>query len=106
MPHVNLIHGFVPEERFAEARALIAATVATRGSFEVSLARFSVFEHGSSATVHLVAESEGALEALEAALAGRFPGCPGRPVFSPHLTVGRCETAPLAWALVRRLERE
>ena len=106
MPHVNLVFGCVSD--LERARPLVERAVAGFTPFEVTLRRFEVFEHGESATIHLVPESarEGELERLRAAIARRFPACQGeKRAFVPHLTVGRFDSVARAREHARRFER-
>lgn len=112
MPHVNLLFGFVPPDVAAvhRAAALVTRALAQHGTFGVTLARFAVLEHATSATVYLVPECDppDALARLHAALAARFPDCVTRGAgspYTPHLTIGRFDTAPEARAQALALER-
>ncbi len=94
MPHINLLYGFLPEERFADAVERLAPFLASYPGFTIRLREFHRFEHRGSTTIWLRPESEpaGRLEALQAELQRLFPHCTeqGRhsPAgFTPHLTV-------------------
>ena len=95
MPHINLIYGFVPDELFPAALAVIEATVRRHPPFVVRLRELRRFDHRGSTTVWLapISDPPGALEALQAALAACFPGCDEQAdragSFVPHLTVAR-----------------
>lgn len=96
MPHINLIYGFVPEERFDEAAALLGPALMALAPFPVTLSALRTFAHPGSTTVWLepVSEPAGALRALQAAAQALFPRCDEQQTrspagFTPHLTVAK-----------------
>ncbi|MCA9686662.1 MAG: 2'-5' RNA ligase family protein, partial [Myxococcales bacterium] len=96
MPHVNLIYGFVPESRFAEAAEAIAVVLRDHPPFTLRLGELRRFDHRGSTTVWCALESEptDALLRLQAALQSVFPACReqserGAAGFTPHLTVAK-----------------
>ncbi|MEZ4449242.1 MAG: poly(A) polymerase [Nannocystaceae bacterium] len=111
MPHINLIYGFVPEARFADAAAAIAVALGRRSTFTIRLGELRRFDHRGSTTLWIepTTEPPGALRALQAALQAIFPICReqserGAEGYTPHLTIAklRGEPAEIA-AIVERL---
>ncbi|WP_433206634.1 RNA repair domain-containing protein [Dactylosporangium sp. CS-047395] len=90
MPHINLLHGFVPEADFTAAAEVVAAVVAGTGPIHIRLAEVRRFEHRSSTTVWLEPQTSppDALRVLQRALAARFPGCTAG-TYTPHLTIAK-----------------
>jgi len=97
-PHVNLLYPFwedLGEDMEVAARRAAAALKQT-APFQVTLAKFDVFEHGRSCTLWLDPASP-ELVTLQETLAKEFPECndlsndPDRGIttFVPHLSVGR-----------------
>lgn len=100
MPHLNLLYGFVPEEHFDEAVALLEEALVGVEPFELELSRFGWFEHRASATVHLepIDTPASALCRLQSLLQRRFPQCDElsrRSVlgYQPHVTLGQFDDA-------------
>ena len=93
MPHVTLLYPFVPEERFAEAEALLTRALGEVAPFDVTLSGFETFEHRSHVTAWLRPEERprGALQALHSALEPKAAHS-GR-AFTPHLSVGQLPRA-------------
>jgi poly(A) polymerase len=96
MPHITLLYGFVPDDRFDQAAAAIAEVVAGASPFTVSLDGLGLFEHrqGTTAWLRPSDEPAGSLRALQAALEEAFPRCDEQGKkspsgFTPHLTVGQ-----------------
>ncbi|MDQ2583661.1 2'-5' RNA ligase family protein [Saccharothrix yanglingensis] len=90
-PHVTVLFGFVPESDFERAVPLPARAVAGVAPFPVRVAGVRGFGHG---VVWLdPAAGGGPWTALHDAVRRRFPGCPTREGFTPHLTVGRSRGA-------------
>lgn len=89
-PHVNLVYGFLPRERFAAAERRLApiARAATRPA--LSLSRLGVFQQRREEVVWAKPEPSEPLQALRAALIAELPGCEPSPrTYRPHLTLGR-----------------
>ena len=96
MPHINLIYGFIPEARFAEAVTRIEPLLRTHPPIRLRLGELRRFDHRGSTTVWLapICDPPAALVALQQALAPLFPACveqAGRASagFTPHLTVAK-----------------
>lgn len=106
MPHVTLIYPFRPEETFDAVVPHFARACRRVSPFEMTLARFELFEHqGGSATLWLAPEPRKAVVRIHERLANVVPDCDDVRHFAhgytPHLSVGQ---APVAEA--RRLRRE
>ena len=108
MPHINLLYGFIPDEGFAEAAALLEALLRTARPFTVELAELSAFKHRASTTVWLRPDTlpDDALVALQGELERLFPRCHeqrlrGKDGFTPHLTVASLRNGPHVEALRR-----
>lgn len=100
MPHVNLLYGFLPEEHFPAAAALLADALRGVAPFTITFAEFGRFDHRASTTVWLRprTEPEGAIEALQAKLQAVFPQCDeqsevGEHGFTPHHSVAQFRKA-------------
>jgi poly(A) polymerase len=100
MPHINLIYGFVPEDYFAQAAALIQNALASFEPFEIHLREFSSFAQKRHSSLWLKPDSSppNALCQLQATLQALFPLCDeqirkSERGFTPHLTVGQCSQA-------------
>jgi len=107
MPHVNLLYPFRPRPDFPPAVEGLGAACRGVGPFEVTLAEFRFFRHGSGrCTLWLAPEPAEEVGRLQAALQGAFPDCDdlGRfPAgYTPHLSVGQFPTA----ADCRRVQAE
>ena len=94
MPHINLLYGFVPEERFDDAHRLLQSGLLKFSPFRVRLREYGRFEHKKSTTVWLKPECipSGTLEELQSLCQGLFPQCDeqstrGAQGYTPHLTV-------------------
>ncbi|MGC5010320.1 poly(A) polymerase [Streptosporangium sp. DT93] len=91
-PHVTLLFGFVPEDRFEEAAAVLATAVAGVAPFTALLEGVRSFSHRDGFTLWLdpAATGAGPWAELYGALADGFPRCAGRADdHVPHLTLGR-----------------
>ncbi|CCH31286.1 RNA repair domain-containing protein [Actinosynnema sp. NPDC047251] len=90
--HVTLLFGFVPESDFERAAPLLADAVAELPPFQVRIDGVREFKRD---VVWLDPAAGGAAPwtALHDAVRQRFPGCPTRDGFTPHLTVGRSRRA-------------
>ncbi|WP_245730643.1 poly(A) polymerase [Micromonospora pallida] len=106
-PHVNLLHGFVPESDFDRAVELVSQVTAGITPFAARLAGTHTFTHRDHTTVWLdpAAGDPAPWQALRASLAVRFPHCRGRADgYTPHLTLGRTgEPERLTGGLAARL---
>jgi 2'-5' RNA ligase len=97
MPHINIIYPFRPRRMFGEASNLIEEACAGIAPFEISLASFHSFDHGTSHTMWLDPEPNAPLVDLHDRLLERFPDCDEVRKFAtgfrPHLSVGQAKTA-------------
>lgn len=94
MPHINLLYGFVPEERFDDAHRLLQSALLKFSPFRVRLREYGRFEHKKSTTVWLKPECipGGTLEELQSLCQGLLPQCDEQSTrsdqgYAPHLTV-------------------
>lgn len=111
MPHITLLYPFWPHCEFEAAATRLAQACQTMAPFEVTLASFDVFRHGTgSYTLWLAPEPKEALIALQTALWRAFPDCddtrrfPGG--FTPHLSVGQVRDQEGVGELVRAMGSE
>jgi len=105
MPHVTLIYPFRPQASFDAVVPHFARACRRLPPFEMTLARFELFEHqGGGATLWLAPEPRKALIRIHEQLWEVVPDCDDVRLFAhgfiPHLSVGQ---APVAAA--RRLRR-
>ena len=88
-PHVNLLFGFVDEDRFPAALARLAPLAASLEPAELELSRVERFAQRKETVLWLAPEPVEAVTKLQAELVTVFPGCAEERRFTPHLTLGR-----------------
>lgn len=107
MPHVTLLHPFVPHDAFAAARATLARVCAGVAPFGLRLGRVRRFDQGSVATLWLAPEPAGPVIRLQQALWEAFPDYDDTrryaTGFVPHLSLGQVP-ADEAEGLARRIQ--
>jgi poly(A) polymerase len=106
MPHVTLLYGFVPEELFEEAAALVSEVLAAFEPFTVRLEELGLFRHRGSCTLWARPETRPAsrLQELQRALQEAFPRCEeqsrhSEAGFTPHLSLGQVDAGSAAETL-------
>jgi poly(A) polymerase len=92
-PHLNLLFGFVPPERFPAAIAKLGdlARAWSRPRLEISQVERFVLKR--EMVFYAAPAPETSLVDLQARVAEVFPGCPEDRAFVPHLTLGRARRA-------------
>ncbi|MDJ1497980.1 RNA repair domain-containing protein [Cytophagaceae bacterium DM2B3-1] len=95
MPHITLVYGFIPDEYFSSATALLAKKLTRLRPFDVTLTGYEAFTHRNNITAWLKPETEtaGQWQELQSALQELFPQCNEQisrtTGFTPHLSVGQ-----------------
>jgi 2'-5' RNA ligase len=98
LPHITLIYGFIPENLFEDAVALIAEAVTDLQPFEIELQNIQSFEHRQSFTAWLQPDAKAIqqFQALQTKLQTLFPTCDeqsNKPNgFTPHLSLGQFDS--------------
>jgi 2'-5' RNA ligase len=108
MPHVTLLYPFVPEPRLAEAADLLRPAAAALEPFDLTLNGFGKFTHSPrSVTLWLRLGPVEPLAALQARLEQAMPWCDDVSGFfggfTPHLSVGRFQSAGDADRVAERI---
>lgn len=109
MPHITLLHPFLPPELFDELRAEFARTAADLEPFDVEMGRFGFFETpDGNYVVWLDPEPNDPWRRLHEAVLAVTPDCddtsrhPGG--YRPHLTVAQCANRQAMWQLMKTLK--
>lgn len=94
MPHITLLYPFVDRQRFGSAAAVLARACGDVAPFQLTLARFSYFDHRhGNYTVWLTPEPAQDLIALQEKLWRAMPEYDDTrrhgQGFTPHLSVGQ-----------------
>jgi len=105
MPHVTLIYPFRPQAAFDAVVPHFTRACRRISPFEMTLARFELFEHaGGNATLWLAPEPRKAVARIHERLVDVVPDCDDTRQFAhgftPHLSVGQASLAE-----ARRLRR-
>lgn len=108
MPHITLLYGFVAEDYFERAAAVIAGALASFPAFAVHLTEICHFRHGQSNTVWLKPDTgpSGMLHELQSRLEALFPFCDEQSTkseggFTPHLSIAQVKDHKLDEQLAR-----
>ena len=99
-PHINLLWGFVDEQRLDHASAVLRSVCARLAPFSISLGSLALFRHRQSSTVFAsLDDPSGLVHHLQATLQAAFPLCneqSGHAAdgFHPHCTVAKVQSRP------------
>ena len=93
-PHLNLVYGFVPLERFPAAQRRLGPIARAAARPQLQLEQVEAFTQRREDVLWASPSPRAPLEALQSALAAELPGCAsGARGFRPHLTLGRLPRA-------------
>lgn len=88
-PHLNLLFGFVPEERFPAAIARLGAQLHELPRVELELSQVERFTLKRETVYYASPQPSQPLVELQGELNLLFPGCGEARPFAPHLTLAR-----------------